>query len=57
MFMKTKYIKPEIEVVQIEAEPLMMMTSGEAQIGQGEATEEDGLTNRRRGTWGNLWSD
>lgn len=55
--MKETYIKPEIEIVKLETEPMMLMTSGEVSIGDGEADGSDVLVGRRRGTWGNLWND
>lgn len=56
--MKETYIKPEIEIVKLETEPMMLMTSGgEVSIGYEEADESEVLVGRRRGTWGNLWHD
>ncbi len=55
--MKETYIKPEIEIVKFETEPMMLMTSGEVSIGYEEADDSEVLVGRRRGTWGNLWHD
>ena len=55
--MKETYIKPEIEIVKLETEPMMLMTSGEVSIGDREADDSEVLVGRRRGTWGNLWHD
>ena len=62
---KKTYIKPEIEVITLEAESQMMTTSPGTEPGFGEGfADGDGevLTNRRRrgdrrGEWGNLWAD
>lgn len=65
--MKKTYIKPEIEIVAYEAEPMMVIlsapgtldgtTSGNLEdIPDGEQQPEaDAIT--RRGEWGNLWSE
>lgn len=58
--MKKEYIKPEIEVMAFEAESHMMTSSPDTPPGFGGGyASEDGevLTNRRRGTWGNLWAE
>ena len=56
---KKKYIKPEIEVMAIEAESHMMTASPGTKPGMssGPADDTDGLSNHRRGTWGNLWAE
>lgn len=59
--MKTKmnYIAPAIDTVEIEAELLMLTTSGEtgeAGTGSGSAGDGPELANDRRGSWGNLWN-
>lgn len=50
-----------MEVVEFASEVLMTITSGETDgtgTGDGEAGDEDPeLIGRRRGTWGNLWSN
>lgn len=51
--MKETYIKPEIEIVKLETEPMMLSVS----IGYEEADDSEVLVGRRRGTWGNLWND
>ena len=58
--MKHTYIAPEITVIEIETESLMLSVSGAN--GGLDGTENGGLgsdmeadANRRRGTWGNLW--
>ena len=56
---KKKYIKPEIEVMAIEAESHMMTASPNTSpgFGEGEADGGEVLSNHRRGTWGNLWAE
>ena len=55
---KKVYIKPEIEVMALEAEAQMMTTSPGTPPGfGGEASDGEVLSNGRRGTWGNLWAD
>lgn len=56
---KKAYIRPEIEVMALEAEAQMMTTSPGTQPGFGGGFAGDGevLSNGRRGTWGNLWAD
>ena len=41
----------EIEIVQ------MLAASPEVGVGGGSVEAGDAWTNRRRGTWGNLWAD
>ena len=57
--MKKTYIKPEIEVMFLEAEAQMMTTSPgtEPGFGSGEATDGEVLSTGRRGAWGNLWGE
>ena len=55
---KKEYIKPAMEVMSIEAESHMMTASPGTHPGFGDGfASGDGevLSNRRRGTWGNLW--
>ena len=57
---KKEYIKPEVDVMAIEAETQLMTASPNTKPGFGEG-EADGegevLSNRRRGEWGNLWAE
>lgn len=64
--MKKTYIKPEIEIVAYEAEPMMVIlsaagtldgtTSGDLEdLDPENPPEADAAT--RRGEWGNLWSE
>ena len=61
MIMKKEYIKPEIVVEEILLEG-MLAISGDTDIpgtGDGGGESEDGgvpWSNKRRGTWGNLWA-
>ncbi len=49
--MKMEYIKPKMEETLLDTEVLMLSASNEP------ADDTDGLSNGRRGTWGNLWSE
>ena len=60
--MKHTYIAPEVTVIEIETESLMLSVSGAN--GGLDGTEDGGLgsgmdadANGRRGSWGNLWED
>ena len=60
--LKKIYIKPEIEIVTYEAEPLMLILSAEGTLDETEGSEEDpgdieADAATRRGEWGNLWSE
>ena len=50
--MKKTYMTPEMEVVNIEAEVLMLTVSGNTEA---DADTEQNASDRR-GTWGNLWN-
>ena len=51
---KKQYITPQMEIVEIELVTMIAMSVGVSD----ETTEEDAvMSNRRRGTWGNLWAD
>ena len=57
---KKEYIKPEIETMAIEVQS-QMMTASAPKIEIIDPNDPNGsgtdiLSNRRRGTWGNLWS-
>lgn len=58
--MKKQYVKPAIEAIEVEYESLMTTTStetGETGTGGGTVGDEiPGLSNGRRGGWGNLWN-
>ena len=57
--MKQTYIAPEMEVVEIDTETMMLSLSAEDSLegttdgGSGSGMEAD--VNKRRGKWGNLW--
>ena len=58
--MKKRYIKPEVEVMEIENEALMISMSvpdGDGPGYGGEATDKEADANGRRGSWGNLWEN
>ena len=53
---KKTYIKPEMEVIDIEPQQMMTTSPGtEPGFGSGDADSSDPLSTGRRGTWGNLW--
>ena len=49
--MKELYIQPHTEVVEVETEKMLALSLSDEQA----SSNEDVLTNRRRGTWGDLW--
>lgn len=44
-------MQPLIEVVEVETEDMLALSMSDEQA----SSSEDVLTNRRRGSWGNLW--
>lgn len=59
--MKQAYMAPEMEVIEMNMETLLMALSAAGsldgtQIG-GPASGKDADANGRRGSWGNLWED
>ena len=60
MNMKKQYVAPIINIVEIEHEALMLTASSEqSNVGTGSGTagnDTPDLSNRHRGTWGNLWN-
>ena len=58
MIMKKKeYIKPSVEVIEFEFEPLMLSASNQVDVFDKETDSDASMANGRRGTWGNLWAD
>ena len=51
---KKTYIKPEIEVIEIESVEMM---AGSLVFNDKEVDTGSQLSNDHRGTWGNLWAD
>lgn len=58
------YITPEIEVVEIDYQSMMVAGSNEEVDTEIEITDDEYadpdlevLTNKRRGEWGNLWKE
>ena len=49
------YIAPEIEIISIETIGMLAASAGDIPVVGGEGGEI--LSNKRRGTWGNLWSE
>ena len=54
---KKEYIKPSAEVIEMEPTSMMASSKPEIGVGEGEVDAGEAWSNRRRGTWGNLWSD
>ena len=58
--MKKVYVKPEVEVVEIELESHMATVSGNLEGTEDGGESSGGLEadgNRHRGEWGNLWAE
>lgn len=60
--MKRIYIKPELEVLDVEIESYMLGLSSEESLpGTGNGGDSEGGMdadgNRYRGEWGNLWAE
>ena len=51
MIMKKDYMHPQAEEVNVVAESILALSTGDGQ--QGSETPE--ATNDRRGTWGDVW--
>ena len=57
--MKKTYIKPEMEVVTLDIEALILSVSAPDTDGPpwgGEGSDMEADANERRGEWGNLWA-
>ena len=51
---KKQYITPQMEIVEIELVTMIAMSVGVSD----DPTKDDAvMSNRHRGTWGNLWAD
>ena len=59
--MKKVYIKPTVETTELTSEVVMMVGSvnvvDPGTGGKFDSSEDDQYSNRRRGTWGNLWAE
>lgn len=58
---KKEYIKPSVDVVEIEIDSLMLSVSAETDTentgqGTGSGMGTPDLSNKRRGSWGDLWN-
>ena len=51
---KKKYIAPFMEIAEIEMVKMLAASASDIPVVDGEGS--DILSNRRRGTWGNLWA-
>ena len=55
---KKEYIKPEMEQMVMESQQIMTTSPGTPPgIGGGEADDSTPLSNGRRGSWGDLWTE
>lgn len=52
--MKKDYIKPEMDLILVEAELPMAVSYSEEEANPNGGSE---ILRYRRGTWGNLWTD
>ena len=52
---KNEYIAPEIVVVDFE--PVLMLAGSKPDIGIEDGEGGEILSNKRRGSWGDLWGD
>ena len=58
--MKKLYVKPEIEIIELELESHMATISGNLDGVVDDGDSEGGReadANRHRGEWGNLWAE
>ena len=53
---KKEYIKPEVEVIDIDSVQ-MLCASNQFDITDTPTDNDAVMSNRHRGTWGNLWAD
>ena len=54
---KKEYIKPQIEVVEMQVSQVLTASANDIPVGGDGQGGGDALSNDRRGSWGNLWSD
>ena len=54
---KKAYIKPSVEVIEIAPVSMIATSTPEIGFGSEDKNASDSWTNKRRGTWGNLWAD
>lgn len=59
--MKKVYIKPTVETTELTSEVMMMVGSVNVVDpetgGKFDSSDDTQYSNRRRGTWGNLWAE
>ena len=53
MVMKKTYFKPEVDVVDIVINSMILINS----IPEGDGEYDGEFTNRHRGEWGNVWAN
>ena len=54
--MKEVYVKPVAEVIYIESIRMFAISEGTMIVNSSVEADEE-LSNKRRGEWGNLWSE
>ena len=52
--MKKEYMKPATELVEVELESMLAISSG-GNLNVSNSDDFEELSNNRRGGWGNLW--
>ena len=54
---KKVYIVPQMEVIELELKTTMLTASNEVGVFDKETDDDAVMSNRHRGTWGNLWDN
>lgn len=54
---KETYIVPQVEVIEIENASMLAASAENIPVGGNGQGGGEALSNRHRGTWGNLWGD
>ena len=54
---KKKYIVPQMEVIEMEVSLVLAASAGDISVGGDGNGGGDALSNRYRGSWGNLWDN
>ena len=52
---KKTYIKPEIEVIEMDTTSMIAASAEDIPVGGGGTGGGEALSNGRRGKWGDLW--
>ena len=54
---KKQYIAPEVEIAEIEMVSMIAASKFNGSVSDEETGDDAWMSNDRRGSWGNLWSD